>query len=165
MNQTAFKPGDHILFAGDQTFTGTIRLDSNSKRTIKQKIVISSYGKGQAMINGGNGEGIDANGCKHFLIINLKLVGSDRKYGNTIDGIRLMNTEDVTVTHIEVSGFRGSGIATIGDKKSCITHIYAHQNGFAGIAVRSAEWKAITEDLYISHCTAENNPGDPSILG
>lgn len=164
MNQIIFSPGDYILFAGNQTYTGKIRLDSNSKGTTKQKITIASYGKGQAVIDGGNNEGLVVDGCRHLLISSLKFIGSGRKQGNITDGIQLINTDDVTVSNIELSGFRGAGIATIGDKKSRITHVYTHDNGFAGIAVRSAEWKTITEDLYIAHCTAENNPGDPSIL-
>ncbi len=155
VNRTTFHPGDRILFAGGQTFAGTIRLDSNG--TNGQEIVVTSYGKERAVIDGGNGGGLVADNCEHIVVENLNFRGSGRKGGNTADGIRLSNTRNVTVAHAEVSGFRGSGIATLGDRKSSITHVYAHDNGFAGIAVESGR------DLYIAYCMAENNPGDPSV--
>jgi hypothetical protein len=160
VNRTVFRPGDRILFAGGQTFAGTIRLDSNG--TIGQKVVVASCGEERAVIDGGNGGGLVADGCMHIVVKDLHFLGSGRKDRNTADGIRLLNTSDVTVTQVEVSGFRGSGIATLGDKKSCITHVYAHDNGFAGISVESGQ-QGLTEDLYIAYCIAENNPGDPSV--
>ncbi len=163
VNRAIFHPGDRVLFAGGQTFAGTIRLDSNSSGTAKQKIVVSSYGKGRAIIDGGNGEGLVADGCENIVIENLNFLGAGRKHGNTTDGIRLLHIKNVVVTHVEVSGFRGSGIVVLGDKKVFIFHVYAHNNGFAGISTGSGRGTA-TEDLYIAYCTAENNPGDPSNL-
>jgi hypothetical protein len=162
VNRMIFRPGDRSLFSGGQTFAGTIRLDSNSSGTTKQKDVVTSYVEGRATIDGGNGGGLVADGCEHIVVKNLNFLGPGRKDGNTADGIKLLHTRDVAVMHVEVSGFRGAGIMTFGDKKSCITHVYAHDNGYAGIAVRSVS-KATTEDLYIAYCTAENNPGDPSV--
>jgi len=163
VNRTIFYPGDRVLFAGGQTFAGTIRLDSNSSGTTEEKIVVSSYGKERAIIDGGNGEGLVVDGCENIVVENLNFLGAGRKDGNTTDGIRLLHIKNIVLTHVEVSGFRGSGIVALGDKKIFILHVYAHNNGFAGISVGSGRGTA-TEDLYIAYCTAENNPGDPSNL-
>lgn len=162
VNRAIFRPGDCILFAGGQTFPGTIRLDKKSSGTDAQKIVAGTYGIGRAVINGGNDSALVADGCEHIIIANLNFLGSGRKCGNTADGIKLLRTKDVTIDQVEVSGFRGSGVMTFGDRNTRITHVYAHENGFAGIAVNSA-WEATTENLYIAYCIAENNPGDPSV--
>lgn len=161
VNRAVFHPGDRVLFSGGQIFAGTIRL--NGSGNAEQKIVVTSYGKERAMIDGGNGEGLFLDGCENIVVENLNFTGSGRKSGNTTDGIRLLHTKNVAVTHVEVSGFRGSGIVVSGDKWSRITHVYAHDNGFAGISAGS-ERGTTTEDLYIAYCTAENNPGDPSNL-
>ncbi|MBI1925595.1 right-handed parallel beta-helix repeat-containing protein [Candidatus Poribacteria bacterium] len=162
VNRATFRPGDRILFAGGQTFPGTIRLDKESSSTNAQKIVVGSYGTGRAVIDGENDSALVADGCEHLIIANLNCLGSGRKGGNTADGIKLLRTKDVTIDQVEVSGFRGSGVMTFGDSNIRITQVYAHENGFAGIAVNSA-WEATTENLYIADCIAENNPGDPSV--
>ncbi len=159
LNQASLCPGDQVLFKGGQTFAGTIFLNG----TGKQQITLSSYGEGRATVDAGDSEGLIVNGCEHIIIRDINFHGSGRKQGNTTDGVKLLHTRGVTITNVDVTGFRGAGIMTFGDKGTCITHVYARENGFAGIAVMSG-MEAITKDLYIAHCIAENNPGDPSVL-
>ena len=114
------------------------------------------------MIDAGNGPGLIVECCSHLRLSNLSVRGSGRKDGNTADGILLKHTSDTAVNYLEVTGFRGAGIRTFGDRNTRLEHIYARDNGFAGISVDSGQ-SAVTEDLYIGYCIAENNPGDPSV--
>jgi hypothetical protein len=47
-----------------------------------------------------------------------------------------------------------------GTRDARITHVHAHQNGYAGINSGGD----LSKNLYIGYCLTENNPGDPSIL-
>ena len=58
VNRTAFRPGDHIHFEGAQRFTGTIELDRADGGTSDRKLIVTSYGEGRAVIDGGNGSGL-----------------------------------------------------------------------------------------------------------
>jgi hypothetical protein len=67
-----------------------------------------------------------------------------------------------------VYGFQHSGVHVHQCNDAVIKHVYAHENGFAGIHVSGTTvWDTVKYDnhnLYIGYCVAENNPGDPSVL-
>ena len=44
-----------------------------------------------------------------------------------------------------------------------ITNVNAHNNGYAGIYVSGMD-KTLLSNIYIGYCTADNNPGDPTVL-
>ena len=44
------------------------------------------------------------------------------------------------------------------------THVYAHDNGSAGITVEGSGDKKDSREIYIGYCRAENNAGDPTNL-
>jgi len=165
VNATALQPGDRVLFQGSKTFPGTITLDSKHSGSAAANVELSSYGRGRATIDGGNANGLLAKGCSHLLVRNLGFVGSGRKTGNTTSGVDILNGDGIEIDNVDVSGFQHSGLAVRGVHNSRITHVHAHDNGADGIAVGSGEpeerW---SENVYIGHCVAENNPGDPSIL-
>src|SRR4030042_36783 len=58
VNATDLAPGDHICFEAGNSFAGTIELDQQDSGTAGTKLVVTSYGKGRAVINGGNGSGL-----------------------------------------------------------------------------------------------------------
>jgi len=165
-NEGDLRPGDRLLFEGGKTFAGTIRLGANDSGARGRLVEISSYGDGRATIDGGNGGGLAASGCSYLSITNLRFVGSGRKAGNTERGVMLSSGEEAVVDGIEVSGFRGSGLLLAGMRDSRVANVYAHDNGADGIAVGSSdpEEQLWSERIYIAHCVAENNPGDPSNL-
>lgn len=163
VNGTNFKPGDHVLFEGGKTFAGTITLDETDSGTNAKKLTVTSYGNGRAIINGGNNSGLIANGCNYLVVKNLNFVGSGRKTGNTKTGVLVRDSEDIEIDHINVSGFQKSGVSAGGVHNIRITNVYAHDNGAAGIGVGASQ-KRWSENVYIGHCVAENNPGDPTNL-
>jgi hypothetical protein len=163
-NRVTLRPGDRVLFEAGSTFAGTIQLDSKVSGTKSKTVEITSYGKGRAAINGGNGAGLVASGCSHLIVRELNFIGSGRKQGNTKEGVSVADGDGIELDHLDVSGFRSSGVSVSGVRRTRITYVYAHENGACGIGCGGEEGRPLSGDLYIGHCVAENNPGDPSVL-
>ena len=167
LNQCNLNPGDRVFLEGGMVFTGTLHLDSLDKGHVDKKITISSYGSGRAIIDGGNAEGIIVNSCEHFIIRNLIVNGAGRKNGNETDGIYVSGSQFFDLDSLEVYGFQHSGVRIHIGRNVNVRHIYAHDNGFAGIHVTGTTKNDPTnydnKDINISYCVAENNPGDPSV--
>jgi hypothetical protein len=168
INNTEFKPGSEILFQGGAVFEGTIRFSEKDRGTSDNRLIISSYGEGEAVIDGGDGEGLVAESCDNLIVSNLVFKGSDRKSGNKTDGIIISDCDSILLKNIEVFGFQHSGLHVHKTVYARIEYVYAHNNGFAGIHVTgSAMNDPVNYDnhnIYIGYCVAENNPGDPTVL-
>mgnify|MGYP000860177188 CR=1 FL=1 len=155
VNAVGFEPGDTIRFESGRRFAGTIELDRIHGLTL------TSVGDRPAIIYGANGSGLKATACNDLTVKNLVFVGSGRKAGNTSDGVVVVDSNGLTIDHVEVSGFRGGGLQLDGIHDARISNVHAHDNGFAGISVG---WRRRSSHVRIDHCVAENNPGDPSNL-
>jgi len=168
INGLNIKPGDRILFEGGKVFSGTLRLDSMDKGIATKKVIIGSYGKSAAVIDGGEAEGIVVSDCEEFILKNLKVTGKGRKDGNQKDGIFISNSAKFRVDSIEVSGFQKAGLHVYICRDLEIKNVYAHDNGFAGINLTGTTIYNKTdfdnENIYIGYCVADNNPGDPTVL-
>jgi hypothetical protein len=164
VNDTDFKPGDTVLFEAGKTFAGTINLDNNDRGTSEEKILITSYGVGRAIIDGGNGSGLIAEGCNHLIIKNMNFKGSGRKDGNTGSGVHIVDLSGAEIDSVDVGGFRSNGILGEGVRDVRITNVHAHENGHAGICVGGSPSNDRSENVYIGYCLVQNNPGDPSNL-
>lgn len=171
-NSIKLQAGNSALFAGGQTFAGTLLLKGLSG-TKEKPIVVGSYGNGRAIINGGNGTSVHADSCSWLQVKNLVVNGNDRLKGNTGSGIEFRKVENCMIDSVEASGFLWSGVKVVGGKNLRITNIYAHNNGFSGINVESdgqdaggleGSGQKTFRNLYIANCVAENNPGCPSVL-
>lgn len=164
LNSISLKPGDIILLEGGGVFHGSIQLDSADAGSSQKPVLVSSYGKGPAIIQAGNGSAIVISGAKHIVVKNVKLSGSGRKAGNIKDGISIINSRHITVNNIEVTGFQKAGLLIYSSSAIAVSHVHAYENGYAGISVESAYGKRDAKDIHITDCIAENNPGDPSNL-
>ncbi len=165
VNQAMFDAGDTLSFAGGQIYPGTLRITAHSSGARDNPVTVTSSGPSRATLNGAAGDGIVLDGCSHIVVQNLHIIGCGRKQGSEGFGIRLLRTHDVEVKHVTVSGFRLAGVATSGDENSRLVHIYAHDNGAAGIMADGGyEGMPRSRNLYIGYCVAENNPGDPKNL-
>src|SRR6187549_3663272 len=60
INTIDFNPGDSLFFEGGNTFTGTIKLGSEDNGSKDKPVVFTSYGRGRATINAGDGDGLFA---------------------------------------------------------------------------------------------------------
>lgn len=159
LNTQDFRPGDRILLEGGRRFTGTLELRASDSGKAGNELVVSSYGSGRAIVEGGSAPALAMDGCHHVAVRNLILLGAGRKAGSTGSGLVLANTRGIEIDGIEVSGFRRSGVEISGSQDVRITHVHAHRNGFAGISSGGE----VSRNLYVAHCLAENNPGDPTI--
>ncbi len=163
VNQMIFQPGDQILFEGENTFTGTLRLNSFDSGVAGNPVTIGSYGSGRATINAGANSGFVAADCQFLNIYNLIFTGDGRKTGNEGNGISLSYCSNIVVDSVEIRGFQHSGLTArcVGDNLQ-FTNIYAHENGYAGIYI-SGNYKTSLSDIYIGQSITENNPGDPTV--
>jgi hypothetical protein len=160
VGQVNLEPGDRVLLQAGKVFSGTLVLEAEDSGSAGRPIVITSYGPGRAAIDAGDGAAIRLRSNTHVAVRSVNCFGSGRKTGNTDSGIALSGAGNVEVDQVDVSGFRNSGIQLSGVKDVRITRVRAFQNGFAGIS-SSAD---MSENIYVGHCLAENNPGDPTIL-
>lgn len=166
LNEIETQPGDSILFCGGQVFQGTIQL-KNWNGNAEKGVLISSYGEGSATISGGNSEAFIADSCSYVEIKNLYFSGAGRKNGNTTSGVIISNSQNISVDSVKVSGFQKAGIKISDSQNIRITRVHAYENGFTGILTGEAHndpFRLLSKNIYIGYCTAENNPGDPTIL-
>lgn len=168
INSIRLSPGDSVLLEGGSTFEGTLMLDKWDSASASGNIVITSYGNGRATIYSGDRAALHASQCDHLTIHHLTFKGTGRKNGNTSDGLYFENCNNLTLDHLETSGFQHAGLHVHKSYNASITHVYAHDNGFAGIHVNGGTKddpdRYDNKDLYIGYCVAENNPGDPTVI-
>ena len=168
INSVDFEPGDRILFEGGSTYAGTLIFKSHDSGTRDGRLTLSSFGDSIAVIDGGNDGGLSADSCDYLTVKNLAFRGSGRKAGNRSDGVFITHSRFALIDSLEISGFQHSGVLLHICDDAVVTHVYAHDNGFAGIHVTGTTiWDTARYDnhrLAIRHCIAENNPGDPTVL-
>jgi hypothetical protein len=163
----ALGPGDRVLLEGGRVFCGTLELGSGCKGTKEQPVVVTSYGKGRAVIYGGDGDAVRIVGASCVNIENLSVIGSGPKTNNKGSGVLLRKSSDVNVDSIEASGFQHAGVFIDVCQDIRVTNVYAHDNGFAGIL--AGYFYNVKPDLepsrniYIGYCRALNNPGNPNV--
>ena len=157
--------GDSVLFAGGQIFNGTVFINHNTMGSPGQPIVISSYGAGVATVASANETGIVINNCSYIQLQNIKVIGSGRKDGNTTNGIGIFYSKSINLENIDISGYQKSGLLIRNCSDMVVKNVYAHDNGYAGIAVDGESLaKTDCRNIEINNCKAENNPGDPTRL-
>jgi len=156
--------GDTVYFKGGQIFEGTLRLAQGIKGTSKKQIVITSYGTGQAIIDAKDSSAIVIYKNENIKIRRLKLVGSGRKTGNVKDGLSIVNSSNIDVEDLNISGFQKSGLLVYSSQNIRVNKVFVHNNGSAGITVEAPYQTRESNHIKILNCRAENNPGDPTNL-
>jgi hypothetical protein len=165
LNTINLNPGDSVFFKAEEIFEGNVILDSTKSGANEKPVVITSYGKGNAIINAGNGTAFSIYNLSYLEINNFICKGSGRKKGNTKSGIEVSNCDHISIKNIEVSGFQKSGLQIYSCKNVILNKLWAHDNGAAGIGVEGDfNNKLTTKNIRITYCKADNNPGDPTNL-
>lgn len=160
VNSLILEPGDAIFFKGGQIFDGT--LDLILPGAFEDSVIVSSYGDGKAIINGGTKAAVNISG-KYFRLEKIHATGSGRKSGNVTNGVALVNASHGLVENVETEGFQKSGLELLNCENIRIDKVIAVNNGFSGIHV-SGGGMTRSKDIVIRNCRAENNPGDPTNL-
>ena len=164
INGLKVRPRTIICFKGGDTFKGTLVVGSEKAGRATDRVAFLSYGKGVATIDGDSVRAISVYKTSHVLIRNLKLIGLGRKTGNRENGIAIINSENIWVDRLDISGFQKSGLLIDSSSDIEAEYVFAHDNGSAGITVEGRNSKKDSRDIKIFKCRAENNPGDPTKL-
>lgn len=165
INSIPLLPGDQVLFRGGDTFKGHLIAGEASVGMEGNPVLITSFGKGKAIIDGGNGIAVEIINTRFISIKNLTLKGNGRKNGNTTDGMVINHCSDVVVDNLEITGFQKAGLLVYASASINVTKIAAYNNGFAGISVSGKyQEKESCSNIYIGYCNAYNNPGSPVVL-
>lgn len=162
LNTLTLDAGDTILLKGGDIFKGNITLEINISDASKSPVTLISYGRGIATIDAGNNFAITINRSSFINIKNIICKGAGRNNGNTKNGICINESNHINIVNADISGFQKAGLLIYKSANIEAGHIYAHGNGFAGISVCGENKKDDCANVHINHCTAENNPGDPT---
>jgi hypothetical protein len=162
LNSIRLSPGDTVYFAGGQTFSGSILLDSNDKGSKEKPIILGSNGNTNATIDGGGATALTVYQATYINIVNLDCTGAGRKTGNTKDGVVINSSSHIFMDSLSISGFQKSGLLIYSSTDVDVNRVYTHDNGFAGILATGESNKNDCRNIFIRHCFAENNPGDPT---
>lgn len=163
VNASTLQANDTVYFEGGQIFNGTLFIQQVTAGKY-MPLVITSYGKGRAVINGGNSNAIVLYKCSYVKLVNITCTGSGRKEGNTKDGIAINTCTNINVDKVEVSGFQKAGVFVYASGFVGMNEVLAHDNGFAGVSVSGDYGEHNCYNIHINNCRAENNPGDPTNL-
>ncbi|MCW3106927.1 MAG: hypothetical protein JWQ09_1433 [Segetibacter sp.] len=164
LNSLQLKPGDTVFFQGNQAFKGPVLFDSIDVGTKQSPIVITSFGNGNAVIDGGNLTALTVNNTEFIKINHLSFIGTGRKNGNIQDGVVIRNSRYIEADDLDISGFQKAGLLVNASQNIEIKNVLAHENGFAGISISGEETKESCNNIHINRCSAVNNPGDPANL-
>lgn len=151
-----------VYFAGGQTFPGTLIL-KNIKGTKTNPVIIGSWGKGRATIDGGNNEALKIEDCTNLTISDLNLRGNGRKDGNISNGLSLSRTSRSKILNMKSEGFQKSGFDLFNCSNIEVRKVFAVNNGFSGINVSGTQ-RDSSKNIIIRDSKAQNNPGDPTKL-
>jgi hypothetical protein len=179
-NMVSFGPCDRLLFEGGNRFPGTLIIEPpRCNTTAENPLLITSYGEGAAIIFGGDDTAIKIHNCGGVTVQNLVIQGSGIKK-NHGHGLHFINDQDddkklesVSVTGVDISGFRKGGISIEATKaRSGFRHVKVlnstiHHNGSHGIESRGNFSSTLPgyahEDVYVAHNHVHNNEGDPDV--
>ncbi len=175
VNAARFFAGDRILFAGGQTFDGSLYFDSADRGTSKNPILVSSYGTGRAKISSGAAHGLFAYNTGGFVVRNLNFAGNGL-HATDKSGIFFFvdlgadtKLPGIRIRYVTASGYGNSGILVGAWNKSSgykgirVTNARVHHNGKAGLSIYGYSAPGFAgqahEDVYIGHVIANDNPG------
>ncbi|ASU33528.1 right-handed parallel beta-helix repeat-containing protein [Mucilaginibacter xinganensis] len=156
--------GDIIYFKAGQIFKGTLLLTQNISGTKQQPVIITSIGKGRAIINAGDSSAISVYKTTNVKLQRLVLTGHGRKGGNIKHGLAIIASSNIRVDDLDISGFQKSGLLIYSSQNIITNKVFAHNNGAAGITVEGPYQKRESNNINILNCRAENNAGDPTNL-
>jgi len=98
-----------ILVEGGAVFNGTIKLTSDDNGTADKPVVFTSYGKGKAIINAGDGKGLLAVNTSFLKLSSLNFKGSGV---NTNKGSGILNTHTGLTQQLTIPAVEGLKIFT-----------------------------------------------------
>lgn len=179
VNDFTFQPGDTLAFEGGSTFSGSITNASLSHGEPGNRMVVTSYGTGKAIISSGLVEGMTVVNGGNITIFNLKFQGSGYKLTSVyingisvyIDSTATAAADNIVIDSVESLGYGGWGIWMGSDAKDFgfnhlrVTNSLFHDNGIGGFQITGFLDKVTSSygfnhsDVYIGYCKCYNNLG------
>jgi len=171
------QPGDQILLAGGEHFTGQLRLDSDDAGDPTHPVILGSYGQGRAVVDMTDEPAVSVHNTSGVSIGDLTIVGTAGS--SPVDGITVYNDlpertrlVGVRIERVEVSGGKngiavGSAAESLGFDDVSVRDSSLHDNAIAGLATYGPGFDA-DEPVYahsnvtISGVSAYRNTGDPA---
>ncbi len=183
-------PGDTVLLAAGQTFSGNLVLDDTNSGTAEEPITLGTFGEGRATLDAGDGHGIFLYNAGGFVIRDLVIVGngigSNQGHGIFLYTDLPGRRPAVRVENVDVSGFanqpgqRNGGIGMFvlswrednqvsGFEEVTVLDSVFHHNEIEGFSTWAHQMQG-HRNLVIRGCTFHSNPGqmdygDPSGSG
>jgi hypothetical protein len=172
INSVDFKQGDSIKLEGGSIFNGTIKFNSNDNGSPEHPLILTSFGKGKAIVNAGKGEAIFAVNSSNIKITSIEFKGDGVNYNNG-NGIHFYSDDSITapcninINDCEIIGFRQFGIVfgcdsnrlTKGFNNVQITHNNVTENGQGGVSSYGSFLSYQHNNFYIAWCKAFRNRG------
>ena len=176
VNTARFKPGDRILLAGGQYFTGGIYLQSTGQTPSAKPVVVRSYGLGRATIQSGDSFGFYAHNTAGIELRQLAFIGSGRLSNRAAGVIFYLDSANANLHYLrldslEVRGFQKEGISIgswngySGFTDVRLTNCQLHANGVAGLSSYAFYPLAgqAHHNWYVGNCTTYDNAGRADI--
>jgi hypothetical protein len=181
VNSMALPPGTIVLFEGGATFSGGLTFDSNDAGDAANKVVISSYGTGKAIISSGASRGFYAYNSYGFTLSNLVFQGAGMNV-NTTAGVFLymdlmgnVKLPGITFKNVDVHDYGKTGIWLFAEHDNAgykdvlldNVHVYdVKENGIVAEGFTSASHMGWShQNIIIKNTEVNNVPGfaDPSV--
>jgi len=138
VNAQQYNPGDFVLFAGGQSFAGSLFFGANNRGNAENPITVKSYGGGVATINSAALVGCEIYDTAGIEVRNLTFVGTGTGL-NAPHGIYVHNDsvswyqfatilDHIVLDTLNVSGYGGNGIFISGE---------AGLSGFSNVTINN----------------------------
>ncbi len=150
VNSQSFSPGDSILFLSGQTWTGTLEISSSG--TANKPITFGTYGSGGKPIIDADGlkRAIFIGVGKHHIIIDgLKVVGARGSKGDS--GGVLIEGSDIIVKNLIATKNKFSGLRLENTNRVSLDNVTSYDNIGSGISL------AKVNDVTVSNCNIYRN--------
>jgi hypothetical protein len=172
VNAAHLLPGDRVLLAGGQIFSGGFALSGTTQGTASQPIVFRSYGTGRAIIQSGDSFGFYGHNTAGIELRQLRFIGSGRLTNQKSGVTFYLDSADTHLQHLrldslDVAGYQQSGINVSSDNGESgyndvrITNCQVHANGEAGLTSFQS-WPVVGlahHKWYVGNCAAYDNSG------
>ncbi|MFE1440771.1 right-handed parallel beta-helix repeat-containing protein [Streptomyces sp. NPDC058739] len=176
-DEVSFEPGDRLRLQGGRRLVGELTIGPEEAGSVREPVVIDSYGAGKATIATRGTAGIAVHNTSGVEIRNLAITGDSASRRHE-DGIRFFNDLDerrrlahVRISGVDVSRFRnGISIAaaagSLGFRDVAVTDSATHHNQNAGLVTVGPRFEADDPDyahqkVTITRVRAYANSGDP----
>ncbi|NMM88748.1 hypothetical protein B2J88_31120 [Rhodococcus sp. SRB_17] len=174
------RPGDQVLLAGGEHFTGQLGLGADDAGDPEQPVVIASYGTGRAVLDVSNEPAVDIYNTGGVTVRDLLVVGGPDSL--SVDGIDVYNDlperkrlAGIVIESVEVSGCKngiaiGSAADALGFENVSVRDSSLHDNRIAGLATYGSEFDPDApvyahKNVTVAGVSAYRNTGDPTAVG